>query len=122
MQDITTKIYELVEQGEISKAVMLIYSFVEDCYVNERLDEVDNLLAVADVIKMEVQTMTALLRITSRGKLAHKNWIPFRKKVVYKLHTDNYPNKEGVLIGLWLNREEMLKDFGDLKIDLPKIK
>lgn len=93
-------VYELVRTGQSSKALRLIYASVEDHFKRDDLRGLNEVLAGVDVSRLNAQTMTALLRISGRGKRALLSWSRLLERTKVELARLRVADIQGLLVGL----------------------
>jgi len=89
-----------VPRGQTSKALRVIYAAVEDHFKREDLIGLGEILAGADLNRLNPQTMTALLRISGRAKRALPSWHALLQRTRTELTRLNVPDLPGLMLGL----------------------
>lgn len=78
-------LYERVRLGETRKAMRLVYAAVEGYFEQRDFRTLDEVLAGIELEKLDLYSMTALVRISARARMALTGWSPLVTKVKREL-------------------------------------
>lgn len=93
-------VYELVAKGQSRRALRAIFVAVETQFAAHQFDALNEVLANVDLSKLDVKTMTGILRITGRAESVLSAWRPLLTRVRSELERLHVADIRGLLVGL----------------------